>query len=199
MTHADAAPLPKSALRAGALARRAALTSDERAAAERAIAVRAKAVLQVLKPLVIAGYVPIRSECDPGPILDRARAAGIAVALPAVIDRERIVFRRHDAGGPLVPAGFGTQAPPAEAPCVDPDLVLVPLVGFDRRGHRLGYGRGYYDRAIAAARAGGRRIPLVGLAFSVQEVDRIPAEAHDVRLDWVVTEKETLELRSKLA
>jgi len=199
MTNAEAAPLSKSALRAGALARRAALTNEQRAAANAAIAARVKAVLAVLKPRVIAGYVAIRSECDPAPILERARASGISVALPAVVDRHFIAFRLHEEGAPLAPSGFGTMAPGADAPTADPDLILVPLVGFDRRGHRLGYGRGYYDRAIAAARANGRRVPLVGLAFSVQEVEAIPAEAHDVRLDWVVTEKETLELRSKLA
>jgi 5-formyltetrahydrofolate cyclo-ligase len=199
MTNAEAAPISKSALRAGALARRAALTSEQRAAANAAIAGRVKAVLAVLKPRVIAGYVPIRSECDPSAILERARASGIAVALPAVVDRKSIAFRLHEAGAALAPSGFGTMAPGADAPSADPDLILVPLVGFDRRGHRLGYGRGYYDRAIASARAKGRRVPLVGLAFSVQEVEAIPAEAHDVRLDWVVTEKETLELRSKLA
>lgn len=199
MTHADAAPVTKSALRAGALARRAAMTSDERSAAEQAIGIRIKAVLGVLKPRVIAGYVPIRSECDPGDMLERARAAGMAVALPAVVDRERIEFRLHEAGGPLVPAGFGTMSPPPGAPIAEPDLILVPLVAFDRRGHRLGYGRGYYDRAIAAARANGRRVPLVGLAFAAQEVELIPAEPHDVRLDWVVTERDTFEFRSKLA
>jgi 5-formyltetrahydrofolate cyclo-ligase len=199
MTNAEAAPISKSALRAAALARRAALTREQRDAANQAIAARVKAVLAVLKPRVIGAYVPIRSECDPGAIIERARASGITIALPAVIDRERIEFRVEEAGVPLVPAGFGTMAPPEGAAVADPDLLLVPLVGFDRRGHRLGYGRGYYDRAIAVARAGGRRVPLVGLAFSVQEVATIPAEAHDVRLDWVVTEKETLELRSKLA
>jgi 5-formyltetrahydrofolate cyclo-ligase len=199
MIHADAAPATKSALRAGALARRAAMTSDERNAAEQAIGVRVKAVLAVLKPRVIAGYVPIRSECDPGGMLERARAAGMAVALPAVVDRERIEFRLHEAGGLLVPAGLGTSSPPQGAPVVEPDLILVPLVAFDRSGHRLGYGRGYYDRAIATARSNGRRVPLVGLAFAVQEVELIPAEPHDVRLDWVVTENDTFEFRSKLA
>lgn len=199
MSHADAAPTNKSALRASALARRATLTTEQRIAANQAIAVRVRAVLGVLKPRVLAGYFPIRSECDPGAILERARASDILVALPAVVDREHIEFRLHDAGGPLVPSGHGTMAPPQGSPVAEPDLILVPLVGFDRRGHRLGYGRGYYDRAIAEARAGGRRVPLVGLAFSVQEVQTIPAEAHDIRLDWVVTEKETLELRSKLA
>ncbi|MBN8996171.1 MAG: 5-formyltetrahydrofolate cyclo-ligase [Rhizobiales bacterium] len=199
MSSTEAPSVSKSALRAAALARRAALGSDQRAAAEQAIAVRARAVLSVLKPQVVAGYMPIRSECDPGAILERARASGMAIALPAVVDRERILFRIHEAGELLVPGGFGTLAPGPGAAIADPDLLLVPLVGFDRNGNRLGYGRGYYDRAIAAARAGGKRAPLVGLAFSVQEVEAIPAESHDIRLDWVVTEKETLEFRSKLA
>lgn len=173
------------------------MTSDERAAAALAIATRAGALIAVLKPRSIAGYMPVRSECDPRPLLDKARANGVVIALPAVVDGKTIVFRRHADGAALVPAGFGTVAPPPDAAVVDPDMLLVPLVGFDRTGHRLGYGRGYYDRAIAAARATGRRVPLVGLAFAVQEVERVPAEAHDVPLDWVVTEKETLELRSE--
>lgn len=199
MSSTEASSPSKSALRAGALARRAALGAEQRAAAEQAIGVRVRALLSVLKPKVVGGYVPIRSECDPGAILERARASGIAVGLPAVIDRERIVFRLHEPGTPLIAGGFGTMAPGDDAPIADPDILFVPLVGFDRNGNRLGYGRGHYDRAVAAARAGGRRAVLVGLAFSVQEVEAIPAEPHDIRLDWVVTEKETLELRSKLA
>ena len=199
MASAEAPIITKSALRAGALARRAALGSEQRAAGEQASGGRVRAVLSVLKPRVVGGYVPIRSECDPGAILERARAAGIAIALPAVVGREQIVFRIHEAGAPLVPGGFGTMAPGEDAPIAEPDLLFVPLVGFDRSGNRLGYGRGHYDRAIAAARAGGRRARLVGLAFSVQEVEAIPAEPHDIRLDWVVTENETLEFRSKLA
>src|SRR5436190_595692 len=82
-------------------------------------------------------------------------------------------------------------------PIVEPDLILIPLVGFDQSGARLGHGQGFYDRALAAIHGRGRRPPLVGLAFSVQEVPRIPHEPHDIRLDWIVTEKETLDFTRK--
>ena len=104
-----------------------------------------------------------------------------------------MVFRRYRVGDALIKGGLGTRAPSVSAPIVEPDVVVVPLVGFDRTGARLGHGRGFYDRAIAAIHASGRRPPLVGFAFSVQEVRRIPHEPHDIRLDWIVTETETLD------
>ncbi len=154
-------------------------------AATHAITARASALIAVLKPRSISGYVAVRSECDPRPILERARANGIIVALPAVIDGKTIVFRTYAEGEALVPAGFGTVAPPPTRPSSNPRCWLVPLVGFDRVGHRLGYGRGHYDRAIAAARADGRRAALVGLAFATQQVERVPVRAprHSARLD----------------
>jgi 5-formyltetrahydrofolate cyclo-ligase len=97
------------------------------------------------------------------------------------------VFRRWRPGAPLEAAPFGLSHPPAEAGTVDPDVLLVPLAAFDRRGHRIGYGRGYYDRALARLDARGRR-RAIGVAFSVQEVDAVPDEPHDRRLDAVLTE-----------
>jgi len=185
----------KLVLRSAALARRDDLGADERARGSAAIAARADAVLASLRFDCLAGFLPIRSECDPRPIMEAARSAGATIALPAFIDRSTMVFRRYERHGRLVAAGFGTREPPGNAPIVDPDVLLVPAAAFDRSGARLGYGRGHYDRTIAAMRAGGRRPLLVGLAFSVQEVDPIPVEPHDISLDWVVTEAETLDLR----
>jgi 5-formyltetrahydrofolate cyclo-ligase len=79
----------------------------------------------------------------------------------------------------------------------EPDLIVSPMVAFDRTGLRLGHGRGFYDRAIAGLRANGRDPQLIGLAFSVQEVAAIPVSDHDVRMHWIVTERETLDLRDK--
>ena len=87
---------------------------------------------------------------------------------------------------------FGTSEPPGDSPSVRPDAIVVPVVAFDRRGGRLGYGRGYYDRAISAMRDAGQQPYLLGIAFSVQEVEAISVEPHDARLDWLATEKETL-------
>ena len=106
----------------------------------------------------------------------------------AVLDRETIVFRHHDPQGALVPGGFGTMAPGAEAEMLDPDIMLMPLSAFDGSGNRIGYGAGHYDRAIARLHALGKRPRLIGLAFECQCADTIPVEAHDVPLDAIITE-----------
>jgi 5-formyltetrahydrofolate cyclo-ligase len=186
-------------LRAAALARRDALSPRERADASETIAARCRSIVRRAARRRIAGYVPIGSEFDPSAVLRAAHAAGAVLALPAVTGPTAIVFRRWEPGETLISGRFGTRAPPLAAPLVEPDLVLVPLVGFDRSGARLGYGRGFYDRALGAIHARGRRPTLVGLAFSVQEVPRIPHEPHDIRLDWVVTETETLDFTAKSA
>jgi 5-formyltetrahydrofolate cyclo-ligase len=139
----------------------------------------------------------MRSEADPGPILETLHRRGVTVGLPVVMPGQTIVFRGFAPGHPLIPGGFGTMVPVAAAPVVHPDLVIVPVVGFDRTGTRLGYGKGHYDRAIAAMHARGFRPPLVGIAFALQEVDTIPHEPHDMRLDVIVTENETLDFRKR--
>ncbi len=136
----------------------------------------------------------MRSEVDPAAIVAAAHDRGIAVALPVVVPGG-LVFRRYEPGHVLVPGGFGTMIPVEAAPALDPDVIIVPMVGFDRHGTRIGYGRGHYDRAVAALRARGRDPALIGVAFSAQEVDTIPHEPHDIRLDAIVTENEILEFR----
>jgi 5-formyltetrahydrofolate cyclo-ligase len=192
MISSRAAENEKPALRRAAMARRDALPADGRARASQAIAARCNALIAVLQPRAIAGYLPIRSEVDPRPILDRARAGGAEIALPATTGSTTMVFRRYDREEPMTIGGFGTLAPAADAPIVEPDLILLPVVGFDRMGTRLGHGLGFYDRAIAGLT---RRPPLLGIAFSVQEVALIPRQAHDVRLDWIVTESEVVDFR----
>ena len=189
----------KAALRAMALARRDRLGALHRAEASAAIAARAMAIVTAEAPRVMAAYLPIRSECDPRPIIVQARALGITIVLPAVTDPVTLAFRRHEPGDPLAAGGFGTLAPTPDRPVLDPDLVVMPLVAFDRSGSRLGHGRGFYDRALARLAARGVRPKLVGIAFATQEVEVIPAEPHDVRLDWIVTETETLVVASQTA
>ncbi len=185
----------KAALRAAVQARRDGLAAGERAEASERIAERVMAIVAAEGPRTIAAYLPIRSECDCRPIIDQALARSIAVTLPAVVDPETLVFRRYQPGAPLVAGGHGTLAPAPDQPILDPQLVVVPLVAFDRSGLRLGHGRGFYDRAVARLRAHGVRPGFVGVAFAVQEVPAIPGEPHDARLDWIVTENETLDLR----
>lgn len=187
----------KAALRSQALGRRDGIDPEVRKELSAMIAARAIAIVDDVRPPLLAAYFAARSECDPAAIVTWAAANGIGVAMPAVVDAETIVFRRYRPDDPLIAGGFGTLAPAKEAPVIDPDLVISPLVAFDRTGLRLGHGRGFYDRAIEALRGRGREPLLVGVSFCVQEVDSIPAEPHDRRLDWIVTENETLDCRRK--
>jgi len=177
----------KAELRAAALARRSLVPEARRGPAAEAIAAHAAPILAALRPTIVAGSMPFRGEVDPWPTLRRAEAMGAAIALPAVA-ADRLVFRRWSPGLELIRASFGMMEPPGDAEALTPDLMLMPLVAFDRARLRLGYGRAYYDRTIAALRATGHAPMLMGLAFAVQEVAAIPAEGHDVPLDWLVTE-----------
>ena len=138
---------------------------------------------------VVAGYWPIRDELDCRPLLANLAEIGWECALPVVIDDNGpLVFRRWRLDEALVPGRFGIAEPCALCPAVTPDVVLVPMLAFDRNGHRLGHGAGYYDRTLAELRRRHPAVLAVGLAFAAQEVHALPAEPHDQRLDWIVTE-----------
>jgi 5-formyltetrahydrofolate cyclo-ligase len=188
------AALAKPELRKQAMARRDAMSADARRRGSEAIAERLAPMIGAARPKVLAGYLPIRTEVDLGPFVEAQREQGIAIALPAVIDATTMVFRRYLPDGKLDTGSFGTRMPTILSPEVVPDLVILPLVAFDRTGTRLGHGKGYYDRALAAM---ARRPLLIGVAFAEQEVPRIPHQPHDVRLDWIVTERETIGLRHR--
>ncbi|PHR19357.1 MAG: 5-formyltetrahydrofolate cyclo-ligase [Hoeflea sp.] len=178
----------KASIRAAVLARRDALDPGARIEMSLAMAEAAEQ-LQFDPGTVIAGYLPIRSEPDLRPMLARFRERGARLCLPVVLDRETIVFRDFVRGAEIVSTGFGTSGPGADAELLDPDVLMMPLSSFDAEGNRLGYGAGHYDRAIAKLRAKGRTPVLIGTAFAIQEVDRLPAEAHDVPLDMILTER----------
>ncbi|MBL9079619.1 MAG: 5-formyltetrahydrofolate cyclo-ligase [Planctomycetes bacterium] len=142
---------------------------------------------------IVSAYWPMRSEADPRPLASALGRLGATLCLPAFVGTV-MEFRQWRDGDALVPAGFQTFEPPAAAPVVRPGLVLAPLLAFDRRGTRLGWGKGYYDTWLgaadaAAARGDGARALVVGIAFACQEVVAVPCEPHDRRLDAVVTEQ----------
>jgi 5-formyltetrahydrofolate cyclo-ligase len=177
----------KNKLRVAVLARRDALSVQERASAARAIAARMPP-LDLTPSTVVAGYAPIRSEIDPAQLMQRFAAAGAALAMPAISARNAaLAFRAWKLDDALVPGAFGISEPPATAGEVVPDIVLVPLVAFDRSGHRIGYGAGYYDRTLASLRRQ-KTVTAIGLAFAVQEIAQVPALPHDARLNYVLTE-----------
>ncbi len=137
---------------------------------------------------VVAGYWPMRQEQDPVPLMKRLHAAGQAVALPVIEKPEKtLIFRTWEPGQVLEEAEFGTSQPAPEAVTLSPRVLLVPLLAFDDRGFRLGYGGGYYDRTIAALRQAGELL-AIGIAYDAQKIERVPEDEFDQRLDWVVTE-----------
>lgn len=139
---------------------------------------------------VVALYCGFGSEVPPYLLADQLAQAGWTLALPSVEGAEgQMVFRRWDRARPLVRDAIGLNAPAADQAVVIPDMVVVPLLAFDRDGRRLGQGGGYYDRALAALRADGV-VFVLGLAYSGQEMADLPHEPHDQALDAILTEKE---------
>ena len=147
---------------------------------------RAQAIIPA--EAVIAGYHPIGSEIDPGSILEGAARQGLPTALPTVSEgSEGLIFRAWQPGDALQQGPFKTKEPLADAGVVMPDIILVPLVGVDASGTRLGMGQGFYDRTLGFLRAK-KNIKAVGLCYRVQVCDHIPREPHDQPLDAIITE-----------
>lgn len=137
---------------------------------------------------VVAGYKAVPPELDPAPLMAVLAARGHPLALPCTGPLGMVlVFRRWQPGDPLVKGALGIEQPLPAAESVLPQVALVPLLGFDRRGYRLGQGGGYYDRTLAAG-----TMLAIGLAYAAQEVEFLPTEPWDRRLDWIVTEREAI-------
>jgi 5-formyltetrahydrofolate cyclo-ligase len=177
----------KKQLRLDALARRDALDQVFRIEASLCMADAAE-LLAVEPGQTVSGFWPMRSEADIRPLMFALREKGARLALPAILDKTTIVFRELVRGAQMIDMGFGTVGPGPEAEVLDPSLMLVPLAAFDGRGHRIGYGAGYYDRAIARLIERSMKPRLVGVAFDCQRVESVPDEAHDVALDAALTE-----------
>ena len=184
----------KVKIRSGALARRDAMPAEERAAAAERIAGRAFPV--ALKPgMIVAGFMPLKSEISPLPLMRKLADAGVKLALPAIKGRgHALIMRAYAFGDELARGQWGIREPKPEAPEVAPDVLIVPLAAFDRVGNRIGYGAGYYDMTINALRAT-KKVTAVGLAFAAQEFPQVPATPHDARLELVLTERGVLDLR----
>ena len=175
-------------LRAAALPRRRDAFLRQGAVAGLALASLADA-LDIAETAVVAGYWPLGEEIDPLPLMRVLAGRGCSLALPVVTKTGApLEFRRWTLQDELEPGPHGTRHPADLAPVVVPDVVLVPLLAFDRRGFRLGYGGGYYDRTLARLRRDGP-VAAIGLAFAVQEVDEVPAGPWDQSLERIATEQ----------
>jgi 5-formyltetrahydrofolate cyclo-ligase len=182
----------KAELRVEALARRDALAADLRAQAAEIIAARPFPV-PVAPGAIVSGFMPMKSEINPLPLMRKLAAAGAQLALPVVQGRGHpLIMRAWNFGEPLKPGQWGIREPMANAAQVEPDILIVPMVAFDRAGHRVGYGAGYYDMTIHSLRAK-REIIAIGIAFAAQEITQVPATERDERLDLVLTEREMID------
>ncbi len=188
----DDLTLAKETLRRRARARRRALALDPTVAGARAadhFPLSAPAA-----GLVVAGYRPRGTEIDPGPLTRRFEALGARVVLPVVIGPGApLAFRDEGAWDAHRPDAGGVLAPPDHLDEQRPDLLIVPLLAFDRRGGRLGQGGGYYDRTLEALRAVGS-VRAIGLAFAGQEVAGLDLAPHDQTLDAILTEMGYIEV-----
>jgi 5-formyltetrahydrofolate cyclo-ligase len=177
----------KRELREAAIARRDLMPPDDRVRAARKIAASAFPVA-VPEGAIVSGFSPIKTEFNPLPLMRVLAKAGARFALPKVMGRGKpLSLRAWNFGEPLVSGVWGIREPGPEAPEVAPDILLVPFAAFDRAGYRIGYGAGYYDMTLAGLRAK-KKIVAIGIGFALQEVEKVPVEAHDERLDYILTE-----------
>ncbi|MCK5296346.1 MAG: 5-formyltetrahydrofolate cyclo-ligase [Alphaproteobacteria bacterium] len=144
----------------------------------------------------VSGYIPMKSEISPLLLMEKLSQEGCALCVPAVVDKKKpMLFKRWDSDTELKKCPFGADYP-AKTDEVIPDLLLIPLLAFDRNGYRLGYGGGCFDRTLEHLKKSGNPIS-VGVAYSCQEVDEVPHADFDSRLDWIVTELEVIKIEKK--
>ena len=174
-------PLPKTTLRVVMKERRESLSKEAPEIAQDIIP-SFFAHIPLSSDMILGAYWPIGSEVDTRPLLHALLDQNIVCGLPCVA-RGEMIFRRWDLSTSLVRKG-GILEPEPSSPPVTPMVLLVPLLAFDRRGHRLGYGKGHYDRYLHHT-----PVLTVGLGFQGQEVASIPQEPHDIPLDFILTEK----------
>lgn len=177
----------KAALRKQA-ARNRSLLMANRPSADDDLTRYLDSVLQRCGTGIYAAYLPIRSELSPLQIVAELVDRGIATAMPVTPQRGNpLVFYRWAPGMDLDDGPYNTKQPPLSSERVVPKVILAPMLAFDAEGWRLGYGGGFYDRSVAEIRGAGYEVAVIGIAFSGQQVDKVPTGPYDVALDAVWT------------
>src|SRR5260221_3223815 len=185
----------KIELRKTAFAHRDALPAVERQAAAEAIAARPFPI-PIAPGVMVSVFSPLKTEINPLPLMRRLANAGASLALPVVAGRGKPLIMRSYAFGQALNEGvWGICEPKDDAPEVDPDILIVPLAAFDRRGNRIGYGAGYYDMTINRLRSR-KPVTAVGIAYAALEVPEVPTTPRDARLDLVLTERDVIDFRT---
>ena len=155
------------------------------------LALAARGLPVALQNQVVSGFHPYLSEISTLPLLAKLAGKGWTTALPIVVGKELpLMFRCWVPGDAMVSGLWDIQIPAATSPEVEPDVLLVPMLAFGRKGYRLGYGGGFYDRTLAKLRVL-KKVTAIGVAYAGQEVDDVPHDTHDQPLDWIMTERET--------
>ena len=138
---------------------------------------------------IVSGFIPYKSEIDVSGLLGVLATNGWLTCLPVVVSMEKpLVFRQWRPGEETEPGKWGIPVPLESVRTVEPDVLLVPLLAFDDAGYRLGYGGGFYDRTISELRAR-KEITTIGVAYSAQQITKVPRDHFDQKLDWILTEK----------
>ena len=186
------APTPidslKSDMRRLAQANRNQLSIEDQKRSSSALCQHADVIATLAGPSAIfSAYRAMGSECDTEPLEAELRKRSHEIALPVMKKLgQPLIFRTFSPGDKLVSRKWGILEPVDTARAVEPDVLLLPLLAFDRAGWRLGYGGGFYDRTLAQLRAI-KPIVTIGVAYDMQEVDAVPHCAYDERLDWIMT------------
>lgn len=180
----------KADLRKHCYACRMALDAMMAEAAAKAVAERVSQTLDDVAGATVSAYWPLPGELDPRPaLLSLVQRGAVGAALPRVIgDGQPLDFHAWQPDDPLVEGPFKVMEPAADTPIVSPKILLVPLLAFDQSCRRLGHGKGYYDRTLQGLKANDPATLAVGVAFAVQEVERVPTDHYDQTLDMVITE-----------
>jgi len=177
----------KTAMRALMQAQRDALPQSLRDGGAQKLVAQFQQHVALPAAAVVSGYIALNHEIDPAPLLQSLHDAGHPLALPVMQGKQLpLCFRSYRPGQKLLNNGLGIPEPDAQSAAIEPDILLVPLLAFDARCHRLGYGGGYYDRTIQALRQR-KKINVFGLAFACQKVAAVPVGKYDVPLDGVIT------------